>query len=54
MSEESSLFKIVSDKNQRHVLKPWEYTLAVIINKEKHRKNGNIQNSLSEPKCKKP
>lgn len=28
MSEESSVFKTISGKNQRHVLKPWEYNLS--------------------------
>lgn len=55
MSEESSVFKIVSGKNQRHVLKPWEYNLSSNYKqRETQKKFGNIQNSLSEPKCKKP
>lgn len=28
MSEESSIFKTISGKNQWHVLKPWEYNLS--------------------------
>lgn len=55
MSEESSIFKTISGKNQWHVLKPWEYNLSRNYKqRETQEKNGNMQNSLSEPKCKKP